>query len=231
VTECSFCHGKAVLNAAHLVDDTQPRYAACPRCGKRVRDTRPPGGWRTVECPHCGRVMRPNALPKHVRTHSDDQRLRMVVPMADQEAMMRFYRKGWSLARIAAETLWSPGTVARVRDLWGEPRRQRGGRRPYLPADDVLATAELYGRGYSLRRVAELLGLNPETVRTRLVRADVQRRPAGGTTLRGTPRDEWAVSRASSGAARSGGAGVRARARRPRSVPPRAPQRPSGSSS
>jgi hypothetical protein len=31
--DCTFCHGRPVINAGHWIDSEAPKFAPCPRCG------------------------------------------------------------------------------------------------------------------------------------------------------------------------------------------------------
>lgn len=109
----------------------------------------------------------------------------MIVPEADQDRIVALYQRGWTTRRIARETFWCKSTVSNVLHARGAYVRPRGGARRKVSAEDVLATAELYGRGYTLDQVGELLGLSRTAVRCRLIRSGSPLRAHGPVAARG----------------------------------------------
>ena len=152
----------------------------------------PSGGWESVKqpCPVCGRRMRGCNLAQHLPVHEASAAERLAPSAEEQARIVELYRRrGATLASVSAEVYWSPATVTRVLRANGVPITKRGGRRPYLPADDVLRTLELYARGYTIRQVAEIVGRSEESIRRRLLRNGARIRPVGFVqgTRRNTP--------------------------------------------
>jgi predicted transcriptional regulator len=117
-----------------------------------------------------------NALPKHRRARHADPRYALDVPFEAQQRMVELTRRGMSQRAIGELMHWSSSTVSRVLIMWGESRPRRYGRPPRLSSDTVLETCQLYGRGYSVRELADMLAMTRSQVRRRLER--------GGATLR-----------------------------------------------
>lgn len=158
------------------------------------------------------------------------------VPPDEQAAMVRAYaRIGTTLDQVAAEFYVSPNTVSRVLEANGVSVRPRGGygaSRRRLTVDEELTRAQLYGEGLSLGRIGQLIGRSPSSIHATLHRLGVQMRPTGINT--GPPQRHHVVRGAAGRFAPADGtalAASRARAAKPRSVPPRAAQPSSGASS
>jgi hypothetical protein len=50
--DCTFCHGRPVLNAGHWIDSEAPKFAPCPRCGRTfTEDEFQAGARREPEVP------------------------------------------------------------------------------------------------------------------------------------------------------------------------------------
>jgi predicted transcriptional regulator len=133
-------------------------------------------------CPDCGWVMPSNALPKHRRARHADPRLALAPTLEEQQRMVELTRRGQSQRAIGELMHWSSSTVSRVLIMWGESRSRRNGHPPRLSADTVLETCQLYGRGYSVAELADLLSMTRSQVRRRLERGGATLRPQGGDT-------------------------------------------------
>lgn len=102
------------------------------------------------------------------------------LPPADQEEIVRLYRRGLTLRQVAGRVYWSPTAVRRVLIEYGEPLRPHGSKAPLLSMEEKLRTSELYGAGMSMAELAILLGLHVSTVHRRLHRFGSLTRPVGG---------------------------------------------------
>jgi predicted transcriptional regulator len=161
---------------------------------------------RHVTCDVCGRVCGSSAIARHRSTHGDATALLSTV--ADGDRIKALYARGWSMRRIAAELHYSQTSVQRYLHAAGVQVRPRGGvNGRTLSAEEVLETAQLYGRGLSMAAIADLLGLTVSSVHERLHKIGVAVRPRGGPNHTGRSKAPE---------------GERVRASRP--VPPRAPQ-------
>jgi DNA-binding NarL/FixJ family response regulator len=135
-----------------------------------------------VECPECGRVCAASVIARHRKTHEDPTAL-LGVAEADRDTILKLYRRGWSMRRIAAELYYSQTTVWRfLHASEGVYIRPRGGSNSgrALSADEQLRTAQLYGRGLSMAACAEALGITTSSVHERLQKLGVKSRPRGG---------------------------------------------------
>ena len=107
---------------------------------------------------------------------------RITVPSDVQADMVRMYvHGGLTYKQIGERTHWSSTQVRRVLLANGVTPRARevvcG--RVQMSADEKLARAELYGRGYSLAEVADIRGCSVTSVVLTLERLGVKRRSVG----------------------------------------------------
>lgn len=131
-------------------------------------------------CPECGRAVRACNLPRHMRVHTLTPQQRLGPAIDEQQRIVDLYGNGRGLTmdEIAREVMWSPTVVWRVLHTYGA-YIQHGGSVARLSIDEQLRTAELYARGMTIERVADVLGRSPETIRRRLIRFGVKLRPRG----------------------------------------------------
>lgn len=220
---CAFCRNQPVANGAAWVDDTAPPYAPCPRCGV----LREPGKRPKRPCPTCHEYVPVNNFPRHVRSHLPHVE-RLPMPLDEQLRIVALYeRPRASFASVSAATFWSKTEVRRVLLAHGVELRKPGSAvlpRKISVADELQRT-QLYGQGHSIEEVAAIVGRHRTAVHESLKRAGVKLRPSHVTL---TSLRHRAASEARSAPAP---AGSRARAPKPRSVPPRAAQPSPGSSS
>lgn len=142
------------------------------------RQPRHPKGTCTI----CGRPIALRQMGKHLAKHEAGE-FQCFVPEDDRERMRALYRRGASVFAIARETFYGATTVYRVlTHTPGLTMRPQGGNLPratMLGGDEQLRTAQLYGMGFTLREVAELVGVRSEsTVLFRLRRMGVPTRTA-----------------------------------------------------
>jgi len=119
----------------------------------------------------------------------------------ERAQMVALYRAGGSLRSISKELHYSPATIGRALQREGIKLRGRGGahKTNAMPAEAMLEAAELYGRGWSIAQIADLLGMSVAGVHLRLRRAGTKMRPPGGNnrngSLRPAERLEWLAAR------------------------------------
>lgn len=108
------------------------------------------------------------------------RRRRGGIDLETQEQIIGLYARGLSATQVAAELFVSRTSVLNVLRDNGIRRRPRGGGiyagRQRLSTDEMLRTAELYGRGLSLTEVGHILGIRHSAVLRRLQRYGVPRR-------------------------------------------------------
>lgn len=136
-----------------------------------------------VRCPECGREVGAGVLARHRLTHTDPGSLLMAT--ADERAeMVRLYRRGGTLDSIGSSMHYSRSAVRRALLVEGVAMRRRGGQRldskQRLSPEALLVTAQLYGRGMSMRAIAETLGLTISSIHQRLHTYGVPVRSPGG---------------------------------------------------
>jgi DNA-binding NarL/FixJ family response regulator len=142
-----------------------------------------------VQCPTCGQVCASTAIARHRRFHDDPSSL-LAATVEQQAEIVRLYKRGYSLQRIADEKFFARSSVRRVLIANGIAMRPQGGPHPAqrLSAEDTLRTAELYGKGLSMAELAEVLGLSISAVHRRLHVIGVQIRKRGGDHRSNTAR-------------------------------------------
>jgi DNA-directed RNA polymerase specialized sigma24 family protein len=84
--------------------------------------------------------------------------------------LIALYKQGWSGYRLAQRYHVASSTVWAYLKRAGVPRRTPKWPVPQLPAEEILRTTELAGRGLSQRQIAEILGIHQTTVSHRLRR-------------------------------------------------------------
>jgi DNA-binding CsgD family transcriptional regulator len=82
--------------------------------------------------------------------------------------MVDLANRGKTLGQIGAELHIAPSTAGRYLRGVGIRLPHRNRRDQRLPTNEILATTELVGKGYSIRDISQILGLHPTTVRWRL---------------------------------------------------------------
>lgn len=124
-------------------------------------------------CELCGRPISAQGRPRHMKAHRGEW-MRWYSPDEIAEAV-RLYRRGQSLSQIAEQLHYSATTVGRMLRDADEPRvfGRTGRREPALSVEERLRTAELYGRGLTMREVGEIVGITTTSVRMRLLRYGV----------------------------------------------------------
>jgi hypothetical protein len=151
-------------------------------------------------CSTCGLVLAACNLPRHERTHGDP-RERLRVPPEDQALIVETYRRGLSLKRTSEATFWSQTVVRDVLLANDVQLRPPGTGRPRSPqhitTEERLKRAQLYGRGLSLKEVAEACGVTYEAVRQTLVGLDVPRRDKTNLRWARARRERAAAERTS----------------------------------
>lgn len=104
---------------------------------------------------------------------ADESWTRPIVPAAERVRIVELYRRGLSQRAIGAQLFRSATTVGAVLRAAGIPGRSninRHARLDELDPDSLMATVELYGRGYTAHEVAEALGVSDSTVRYRIAK-------------------------------------------------------------
>jgi hypothetical protein len=125
-------------------------------------------------------------MARHRRRHDDPLSLSIVTP-ADQQTMAARYKGGASMTELAASMHYALSTVQRTLHLLDVTIRPAGynvARSRMISSEDQLKTNELYGRGFTMREVSELLGISQSTVHYRLHRGGGIARPRGGSVRR-----------------------------------------------
>lgn len=118
--------------------------------------------WRCAFCGGTGRTLRV----------IEPRALRGGMSVETQERAIELYTSGATIAEAAGQLFVSPTSIKNVLRAYDVPRRPRGGSQPYLSAESLRRTTELYGRGLSSSEVARELGLaSHTTVLRRLKRA------------------------------------------------------------
>lgn len=129
------------------------------------------------------------------------------IPLEERERIVELYTQyGKTMEEIAKITFWSQTAVHRALHQSGCRIRKRGwnDKSKRLDPEKLLETAELYGKGLTGHEIAELLGIHPSTVYSRLHSADILIRPRRGG--RGRRRKAPALA-GESGASRADVAG------------------------
>jgi AraC-like DNA-binding protein len=104
-----------------------------------------------------------------------------IVPPEDQDRIIGLYKRGLTIRQVAQEVHWGPTTVQAVLQL----NRHRVHIRPArgifrrITVEEELKRAQLYGRGLSIKEVADVCGVHHSAVRASLIRAGVAMRPQG----------------------------------------------------
>jgi hypothetical protein len=115
-------------------------------------------------------VIQPNS-PK-IRTAKQVHK-RLLSAQVDQ--LVSDYRGGAKLTDLVAKFGVSRGTVSKLLESRGIPRRYRK-----LSTDDIHKMVDLYRTGQSLAKVGAQLDVDPNTVRHHLLRAGVAMRDSHG---------------------------------------------------
>lgn len=103
------------------------------------------------------------------------------VPANVVTATVRSYRAGKTLAELGIELDFSANKVQRMLGAAGEPIRPRGPKSEPLTSQQNNEIVALYESGRSIAAITGQLGVSYAAVRKHLIRADVQRRPRGGS--------------------------------------------------
>ncbi len=106
---------------------------------------------------------------------------------AEQQQILDLYARGLTMKQVAQEIPCSMSTVwrylhrheAKVRQPWRGSLPLHG-----VSGEEQLRTAQLYGRGLSMKEVAAIMNVSIGTVHNRLRRLGVKSRPMGGSKPR-----------------------------------------------
>jgi hypothetical protein len=121
-----------------------------------------------LEQPKSSAIVQP-AVPQHI--HKASQRL----DSATIEQLVTDYRDGMPTIQLMSTYHLSKGTILRIMDAQGVPRRNAA----MSPADQATAI-RLYQQGWSLARVGAHLNRDAGTIQHVLIRAGVPRRDNHG---------------------------------------------------
>jgi transposase-like protein len=133
-------------------------------------------------CQDCGGPKPPGRGERYCETCRAKRHV-PTISLDDQRAIVRAYaRPNTTLAELAARFYCSQGTISRVLDAHGVAKRPHGGwsgspSRQRLSVDEELTRAQLYGQGYSIARIAEIVGRSPSSVHATLRRLGTSLRP------------------------------------------------------